>query len=145
MVARLFGVLAAFVLQVACVERTLDGEPPPFDPEADDRTNAEILHDFCKTFVACKIDAPVLDMPTCSWWFDWVNTNFEMSTVAPPECAVALWDQLACVSEEDSCEDFRGAWITNQPWSNHRCDEPFDRFADLRCGSAENTATTAEQ
>ena len=133
MAMRLLGAIASLVLQVACVDRAMGDAPAPYDPEADERTNAEILQDFCEFYVACKIDAPVLDMPMCLWYHNFINTGFETSPEKSPECAVALWDRLACVSEADSCEGFRTSLIAFRPYTDRRCAEPFERFDAADC------------
>lgn len=133
MAMRLLCPLAALVLQVACVERTISDDPLPFDPATEERTNAEILRDFCDLWVACELDAPVLDEPTCLWYFDYINTGFEMNPKKPPECAVALWDQLACNSLANSCEGFKASWDFQSANTDHRCDEPFSRFRNMNC------------
>lgn len=119
--------------QVACTERTLDDAKEQTDP-ADERTDDEILRDFCGFWVECELDQPLLDWPTCLWYYDFIITNFEMDPEKPPECAAAIWDELACASEAVSCEDFTAAWFFLLPDTNHRCDEPFERFNAADCG-----------
>ncbi len=133
MAMRLLGVLGSLVLQVACVERTLSDASAPYDPVADERTNAEVLRDFCELWVACELDLPVLDGPTCLWYWEFISTGFEMDPDKPPECAVARREQLACVSEADSCEGFKASWFYRQPYTDHRCDESFERFDAADC------------
>ncbi|MBA3548878.1 MAG: hypothetical protein H0T76_20535 [Nannocystis sp.] len=130
---RLLGALASLVLQVACVERTLNDDPAPYDPEADERTNDEVLRDFCELWVECELDLPVLDEPTCLWYFELIIDGDGVSPEKPPECAIARWDQLACVSEADSCEGFKASWFYRQP-DTDRCDEPAERFNAADCG-----------
>ncbi len=132
-VTRLGLALAALVLQIACTDRTLGDSTEHTEP-ADERTNDEVLRDFCELWVACDLDSPVLDWPTCLWYFDFITSGFEMDPEKPPECAVAIWDELACASEMDSCEEFKAAWFYRRPDTNHHCDEPFARFNAADCG-----------
>lgn len=138
MAARLAGAVASLILQVACVDRAMGDAPAPFDPAAEERTHAEILRDFCETYAGCELDTPLLDEPTCLWYFDFIATGFESAPEKPPECAVALWDRLACVSEADSCEDFKASLAFTEPATNHRCDEPLERFDEADCTSSES-------
>ena len=132
---RLLSAVASLVLQVACVERTLGDTPATYDPAADERTNAEVLRDFCELWVACELDLPVLDEPTCLWYFPFIINGDGGAHDKPPECTTPRWDQLACVSEADSCEGFKASWFYRQPYTDHRCDEPAERFAAADCAS----------
>ncbi len=125
---------AVLVQQTACTDRSLDGTTQQADP-ADERTNDEVLRDFCELYVRCEVDQPVLDWPMCLWYFDFIITDFEMDPDKPPECAEAIWDEMACASKSVSCEDFTASWFRLLPTTNHRCDEPFERFDAADCAS----------
>lgn len=116
------------VLATSCADRAIR-EEPLYDPAEDERTDDEIIWDFCELYFECRPSDVNSSVQRC---VDSTNEYLWYSFVLDPDvgaCVQARLEIYGCASIEPTCESFERAFDIDR----NRCEAIWARFESPDC------------